>query len=193
METGTMGMGQVATAPLNTPAVVCPMEYCLPLLPPAAKVARPAVVNDLGNMSPYRPPSSDLAFVVRTPSPHVVPAVPLKPSPRVLVINPPPLPPLGERQRGIYTEQVQSGIMPLTTHPGFSEPRRREFLNTISHVLAAEDAQLEHLFRSEIRVEAGVEILPHRFREDIGVVMLHQVIDDHPSLFHNHLRHREPT
>ena len=141
-------------APLNSPAVICPMEYCLPLLPPAAKVARPAVVRDLGNMSPYRPPSSDLAFVVRAPSSQVVPAVPLKPPPRVLVIDPSPLPPLGERQRGIYAEQVQSGIMPLMTHPRFLEPRCREFLDTIGHVFAAEDAQLEHLFRGEIRREA---------------------------------------
>jgi hypothetical protein len=73
------------------------MEQRLPLLSAAVEITGTAVLFDLGYMSTHRTPSLDLPFIIGASSPHEVPAVPLKPASRILLVDPPPPSPLRQR------------------------------------------------------------------------------------------------
>jgi hypothetical protein len=66
----------------------------------------------------------------------------------------------------------------LVTQFSIFEPRLGEFLLAVCHVFSAEDSQLEHFRRSQIRLELGIEVLANRLRQKVDVIRLHQVIDD---------------
>jgi hypothetical protein len=73
------------------------MEQRLPLLSTAVEITETAVLLDLGYMSTHRTPSLDLPFIIEASSPDEVPAVPLKPTSWILLVDPPPPSPLCQR------------------------------------------------------------------------------------------------
>ena len=74
--------------------------------------------------------------------------------------------------------------MTLVTESGASEPYPGELIAAIGHISAAEDAQFEHLLRSQLRRKFRVEVFSCRLDAVILVTLLHQVIDDHFSSIH---------
>src|SRR5262245_60210811 len=113
--------------------------------------------SDGGHVARNRPPSADLSHIVGTTATQVVAAVPLKPAARILRPYPTAAPPHGERLRGIHAEEVQSRIAAFGAEPGAPEPAGGKLSATVGHVLAAEDAKLEHLFRRQLRTKRGRE------------------------------------
>jgi hypothetical protein len=61
----------------------------------------------------------------------------------------------------------------------------REFAAAIGHVLAAEDAEAEHLARRELRLELRIEVAAGRRRQLITVPLLHFVVDGDGALAHS--------
>lgn len=124
----------------------------------AIPVTATAVLLHLRNMSSKCPPAFDLTVVVRTTPPHVIPAIPLKPTTRIFVIDPPLLLPVRERLGRAYTEIVQPRVAAFGTELGVGEPVGWEFRRAVRHVLPAENAKFEHLFRGQLGAKFRMEI-----------------------------------
>src|SRR5688572_7079167 len=166
------------------------MQQSLALARAAVEVSVAAMLLELGDVAADGSPAADLALVVRTAATEVVTAVPLKPAARIFVIDPAFLSPSFQRLRGIHAEQVQLWIVPLRAESGLFEPGERELLFTIRHVLAAENAEREHLLRRQFGTEVGMKVLACWFREGIDVAGLHQVIHNNLSLTHRSPSHQ---
>ena len=135
-------------------------------------------------MAADRAPAFDLPFVVETTPAHVITAVPLKPATRIFVIDPAILPPHREWYRRVYAKIIELRIVPVWTELRAPKPRRRKLVNTVSHVLPTEDAQLEHLFRRELGLKLRIKVPAGGFSAEIDIVRLHQIIDFHAPLLH---------
>jgi hypothetical protein len=159
-------------------AVIGPVQHCLPLPSPAVAVASFAMLPDRRDVPLDRSPSSNLPRVVACPPAQVIPAVPLKPSARILWMNPAVPTPFGERLRCVDAKEVQARLMTIRAQLCAREPARRKFVATVSHVLAAEDAEREHLLRRELRLEAGREVTSDGLSPVVDVTFLHHVVDD---------------
>src|SRR5262245_13081356 len=133
-------------------------------------------------MTRNRAPAADLPRIVRAPAAHVVTAVPLKPAARILRPNPTVAAPDRKRLGGIDPEEVQVRIVAFGTEPRPLEPAGGKFGTAVGHVLAAEDAECEHLFRRQLRTERRCEIPAGRFGPVIHVTTLHPVVDDDSAL-----------
>jgi hypothetical protein len=71
--------------PLNSPAVIRPVQERLALAPPAGRVARLAMFPDLRDVALHRLPATDLAGVLLGhPPAQVVAAIPLEPAARIV-------------------------------------------------------------------------------------------------------------
>src|SRR5262245_35156788 len=123
-------------------------------------------------------PPPNLPCVVARSSAHVIAAVPLKPSAWILPVNPPLPAPFGERLRGVHTKVVEARIVTLGAQPRMGKPARRKLPVAVGHVLPAEHAEAEHLFRRELGIEAGCEVTPGGLRPVVHVVVLHLVVDN---------------
>jgi len=64
---------------------------------------------------------------------------------------------------------------------GFCEPRRRELGSAVGHILAAEDAQRQHLPGREFGTEVGVKALPRGRDQFVLVAALHEVVHGHAA------------
>ena len=160
------------------------MQDRLPLPPPTVVVALAAVLLHLRDVPADRSPAADLPLVVWSTPPHVVAAIPLKPAARVIGVNPALLAPNRERLRRVHAEEIQVRIVPLVAQLGSSEPLGRKLIGAIRHVLPAEHAEFEQLFRGQLGSKIIREILAGRFREKVDVAALHQVFDDNFFLHH---------
>src|SRR5687767_15610883 len=98
-------------APSDPAAVIGPVQDSLSLPATAVKIARLAVADDLRHMPADRPPSSNLPRIVGRPAAHVVAAIPLKPSARILRPDPTVVPPHGQRLRSVDAKVIQLGIV----------------------------------------------------------------------------------
>jgi hypothetical protein len=84
------------------------MQDSLPLASAAAQIARFAVPFDLFDVPAYRFPSPDLSSVfLGHPTAHVIAAIPLKPTARVIRVNPSLRTPDGQWLAGVNPEQVE--------------------------------------------------------------------------------------
>lgn len=127
------------------------MQQSLALAPPTVQIAGRAVFSNGSGVARDAAPTPNLAFVVGAAPAHVVPAVPLKPTARVVRMDPAFSPPLAQRLRCVDAEVVELGIVPLCADFCSREPRRRKLVVAIRHIFAAEDAEMEHLLRRELR------------------------------------------
>jgi len=173
---------------LNLSGIVGPMQKCLPLFRSTLEVAFSAVFAKLSNVSTYGFPSFDLAPVIGTASSHIVSAVPLEPSSRVLIVNPALLEPEGQWLRSVQAEAVQFGVVKLVAELCFFEPFFRKLFSAVCHIFAAENAELQHLLRGQVGLEVRVEVFPHGFGEVVSVTRLHEVIYNCSFLSHCRFR-----
>src|SRR5687768_3576677 len=134
------------------------MQQRLPLAGPAEEVAAHAVFPDLREVACHRAPAFDLARVVGTAPADVVTAVPLEPAARILVVDPAFLPPFRKRLRRVDAEAIERAVVALGAELRVLEPVVRKLRGAVGHVLAAEYAEPEHLFRRELRLEVGMKI-----------------------------------
>src|SRR5581483_9476876 len=133
--------------------IIRPVQQGLSLFRPAIKRTRRTIFPDLREVTTHRAPAFDLALVVNTSAPHVVAAVPLKPTARIFVIDPTFFLPNCYRLRRLYFEEVELGIVTIGIELCVLEPRCRKLLSSISHVLATENAECQHFLRSQFRFE----------------------------------------
>ena len=171
---------------LDLSAVVRPVKDGLPLPPPTFEIARFAVLPNRRHVSSDRTPASNLPRVVGGSPAHVVAAIPLKPPARILSADPAAAAPDGERLRRVHAEIVQARVMPLDAQLGASEPAPWKLLLAVRHVLPAEDAEPQHLFRRQIRHEPRREVPADRLGAPVDVAALHPIGDDD---FLPHRRH----
>ncbi len=166
------------------PAVICPLQEGLSLDGPARQVSLPAVLLELGNVTLHGLPPLDLAFVVFRPPAQIVPAVPLKPSPRILGVDPPLLNPIRKGLRCGYLEVVQRRIRTHGRKLGPLEPRRGELLTTVGHVLSTKDTQRQHLFWREIGRKLRVKTATRGARQQVAISPLHPIVYRYLLGFH---------
>jgi len=67
--------------------------------------------------------------------------------------------------------------MPFGAQSGFPIPILWKFPAAIRHILAAEDSEAKQLLGRKLGFEIRMEILAHRFRQQISIILLHDVID----------------
>ena len=72
----------------------------------------------------------------------------------------------------------------LVTELGIFEPVVGKFVAAVGHVLAAKNAKSQHLFWRQFGLEISVKVSTCGFRQPVGIVLLHQVIDVDPRRFH---------
>ena len=83
-------------------------------------------------------------------------------------------------------EIVERGIAPATGEPRALEPVGGEFTSGVGHVLAAEHAEPQHLFRGQFRPELRIEIAARPGDQLVAIALLHAVVnlDDTGPLAH---------
>lgn len=114
------------------------MQQGLSLAGAAKEIPRLTVLQDRGDMPPKRLPAPDLPPILfRQSATHVVPAVPLEPAPRVVLIDPAVLTPYGQGPAGIDPEIVEAPVSTFRRELGVFEPASRKLLLAVRHVLAA--------------------------------------------------------
>ena len=152
--------------------------------PPARQVAGFAVDFVLPDLPPQVRPSPDLPgiFGLRSAA-RVVSAIP-KPAARIVGVNPSLPAPDGQGLARIDAEEVERAIPPLCGKPRLREPTCRKLVTTVRHVLSAEDAELEHLPRSKLRMKLRVKVAPGSRRQLVAIPRLHPVFHDNDALFH---------
>jgi hypothetical protein len=161
------------------------VQQSLTLFFTAVQIAWRAILFYLGDVSGHSTPAFDLPFIVRASSSHVITAVPLKPAAWIFGIDPSFFSPIPKRFGGVHSKKIQLGIVFLRVKPGVLKPIRGEFRNAISEILSPEHAHFEHFFRSKVRLEIWMKILPDRFRQPVFVPLLHQIVHDNQTRFHN--------
>jgi len=137
------------------------MQYCLTLFRSTRHITRPTVLLYLGNVPCYGFPSSNLPFIVRTTSAHVITAIPLKPTAWVFFINPSFLLPYRKWLACIFTEQVKLRVMhicPFLLELCFDKPVLRELFRAVTHVYPSEHTEREHLLRRKVGTEIRCKI-----------------------------------
>ncbi len=73
-------------------------------------------------------------------------------------------------------EKVERIVVMFRRKFGSRKPVFGEFLFAIGHVLAAEDAEREHLFWCELRLEVRIKIASHWFGKLVFVILLEFII-----------------
>lgn len=135
-------------------------------------------------MSSHGAPASDLPQVINTPATHIVATIPLKPTARIFGKNPSFLLPFGQWTGSIYLEVIQGRVVPCMTKLRVLEPVARKFLRAIGEIFSAKDPESEHLFGRQLRAKTSMEILACRFRAEINVSLLHQIVNGDSHRFH---------
>ena len=171
-----------------------PAEQRLTLPRSAFQVSRVAVFLYLLGVSSDREPSLDLPVVLlRQSASHIVPTIPLEPTPRVLGINPPVTTPHGQRLTGIYSKIIKFRITLVCGKFGIFKPIHRKFFFAVRHVLTSEDTELEHLLGSQFRLKTRIKFRSRLCRQNVMVILLHSVVHDdrfwHEKLFQKASEH----
>src|SRR4051812_34681107 len=160
------------------------MEQGLALPRPTREIARCAMLRQLRDMSPNRPPALDLAKIVGMTTAGIIAAIPLEPAARIVGMDPAFVSPHLQRLGGVHPEVIEGGARPIRRKPGASEPVRREFAATIGHIFAAENTERQKLLRRELGTESRAKLTTDRFRPPIRVALLHLVAHDDAHRLH---------
>ena len=164
------------------------MEQSLALSWPAIKRLRRTVLLNLRNMPAHRPPPAYLPFIVRATTAVIITAVPLKPTSRILVIDPPLLAPYGKWLRRIDSKKIQFRIVAFRAKLRLFEPIRRKFVAAVRHILSAKNTKAEHLLRRQFRLEVEMKIAAGRCGQRVSITLLHLVVDFDPAQSHRRSR-----
>src|SRR5688572_20187607 len=152
------------------------MQERLALARAAEQVTLLAGALKLTNVATHRLPAPDLARVVSHAAAPEISAVPLKPAPRILGMDPALGPPHRQRLARGDAEEVEGGIAPLRRELHTLEPARRELVAAVGEILSPENTQLEHVSGRQLRSEVGIEIATLRLHERIHIALLHVVV-----------------
>jgi len=131
----------------------------------------------------HRLPPHNLAFVIKATSSHKVPAIPLKPTPRIGGVNPAFPAPNLKWLRCVHTEVIKLRIVSFVTKLRLQEPTLRILSFAIGHILAAKYPQLEHLFWRKLRLKIRMEILSDWLSQVVDIALLHHIVDDYRATF----------
>ena len=115
---------------------------------------------------------------------HVVAAIPLKPTSRIFLVDPPFLTLNRERLRRQDPKSIQRGIMPLAAKFRTAQPLSWKLSSAIGHVLPTKDAKRKHLLGRELRPKSVPLALPDWHRQHVLVARLHEIGDDDSTRFH---------
>lgn len=142
---------------------------------------------DLSEMTADCFPTPDLPFVLaRQPPAHIVAAIPLKPSARIVLrVDPSLFHPDAERLAGMPAKKIQRVVVAFGRKLCARKPTFWKFALAIGHILAAENAEREHFLRRKFRLEVGMKIPPNRFRELVRVPLLEGIV--HPDRLFLHM------
>jgi hypothetical protein len=124
-------------------------------------------------------PFSDLSLIIFMPPPHVIPAIPLKPTARIIRMYPALLAPNRQGLAGINTEEIRVQVVSFRAEFRSYEPASRKFVPAVSHILATENAQLKHFPWAQFWFEFDVKTSSSRLCQLIAVAGLHFVLNDH--------------
>lgn len=126
----------------NLAGVVSPVEQSLALFASAAEIAGMAIFLDLSNVAAHGFPTFDLPQVffwsAATP---VITAIPLKPTSRVLWVDPAFFLPIFKGHGGIDFEKIKIGVFSGGREFGVGEPFGGQFFGSIAHVFSTKYAQ----------------------------------------------------
>src|SRR5262249_32074595 len=157
--------------------VVCPMQQRLPLPAPAQEIAGLAVFLHLAHVPFNRLPALDLSCIlIRQTAAHVVAAIPLEPSARIVRVDPAFASPFGQRLACVDPKEIACVVATAGSEFGADEPAFRELTSAISHVFAAEYAEFEHLWWRELRLELGIEVPAGCRAQHVAIAFLHLVV-----------------
>jgi hypothetical protein len=148
----------------------------------ATEIAGTAVFPNLDYVATDGFPALDLAGVlVGQTTTHIIAAIPLEPSARVVfLVYPTLLTPDRKRLAGVDAEVIELGVVLCRIELSLSEPRSRKLLAAIGHILAAEDAEPQHLFGCEIWSKLRIKIPADRRGQLVPIPFLHLVVYDYP-------------
>ena len=93
-------------------------------------------------------------------------------------MDPAAAPPYGERLRRVDAEAVQPRIVTIGAQLRAREPAGGKLGAAVRQVLAAEDAETQHLLRRELGTEFGREVAADRLAADVDVALLHAIVHD---------------
>jgi hypothetical protein len=83
------------------------LQQRLSLAPAAAEIELLAIVSNLRDVAPERPPAADLSLIfVFEPASQEITAIPLEPAPRIVRVDPALAPPFRQRLAGLHPEIV---------------------------------------------------------------------------------------
>jgi len=162
---------------LHPAGVIRPVQERLPLPRTAQQIATHTVSLELTNVATHVQPAANLPVIIRMTTPHVVAAIPLKPTARIVAMDPTLVTPIGQRLGGRYPEEVEAGIARFRTKLGSLEPVGRKLIATVSHVLSAEDTHCQHLAGRQLWNKSSIETRAHPFSQLIDIVPLHAIMD----------------
>src|SRR5262245_46414471 len=171
-------------------AIVRPVQQSLALTRAAHRVAGLAMPSDLRDVPSDRLPALDLTRIFgRHATAHVVPAIPLEPAAWIVGMNTVIVLPDRQSLAGIDAEMIERRFGTGRREPRARKPGRGKFVAAIRHVLSAEDAEREHLFRRQLGAKFRIEIATRRRREGVGIAALHLVVDGYD--FHPFCHHKD--
>jgi len=128
-------------------------------------------------------PAVYLALVIRMPPPQKITAIPLKPSPRIIFMEPAFFSPNRERQARVNFKTIKLRIMFLRTKLGLFKPTLWKFFLAIRQIFAAKYSQFKHFFGGEIGFEIKIEVFTNWLHTVINIIFLHFILD-HNFSFH---------
>ncbi len=126
------------------------MKKSLALSRAAKIIPRRTVALHLRDVPSHRTPSTNLSVVIfMTPS-QKISAIPLKPTSRIIRMNPPILSPNGQWLTGIYFKVIELRIMPFVAKLYTIKPITWKLICAIAHILSSKHTETQHFFRSQI-------------------------------------------
>lgn len=157
------------------------MQQCLTLHRATRTVTAPTMRLQLRNVPCHRPPSPNLPLILtRQTSTHIVPAIPLKPSSRIMLFVDPSLgTPHTQRLARAHAEIIARRVIPFRRKFCVRKPTLRKLLSAVGHVLPAKDAKRKHFPRRQLRAKTGMKVFPDRRGTRIPIPFLHPVMHDH--------------
>ena len=154
------------------------MQKCLALFSSARQVSTSTMCSDLRHMPNHCTPALYLALVFfRNSSAPIIPAIPLKPSARIVFVYPPFFSPHRKRLACIHSEKIEFGVVSGWVKESVCKPCSREFFCAVGHVFSSKNTERKQFFRRKVRLKQGAEVLPFWFCTFVYIPALHTVVD----------------
>jgi hypothetical protein len=123
------------------------------------KIARLTVALELRHGAAHGPPTPDPSRIIIAATAHVVPAIPLKPTARIVAMDPAFL---AQSDNGwlASTPTKLSALAPSNRELCGDEPALRELADAIVQIRAAEVAKTQHFLGRQVGLKLGAKLRP---------------------------------